>query len=149
MFFSSNNNSCVQLLKIKRCQRYLSWRLNKCRLYWHMPRFSMNITHEKFTKKGLKLLSKNYQIKEHQSNRFLMRLKHSDFAKHLRSNTAVPNIFFGYLAASTSDHFQQFIMAPNILFLILPNLCPINMKQTGQDLILKTLLFLLIFQLLG
>ena len=57
-----------------------------------------------------------------------MRLKHSDFAKHLRSNTAVPNIFFGYLAASTSDHFQQFIMAPNILFLILPNLCPINMK---------------------
>ena len=41
---------------------------------------------------------------------------------------AVPNIFFGNLAASISDHLQQFIMAPNILFLILPNLCPINMK---------------------
>ena len=57
-----------------------------------------------------------------------MRLKHSDFVKHLKSNMAVPNIFFGNLAASISDHLQQFIMAPNILFLILPNLCPINMK---------------------
>ena len=54
------------------------------------------------------------------------------------SNMAVPNIISGNLTASESDHLPQFLVAPAI-FLMPLTLNPIIMKETGLDLIKKTL----------
>ena len=51
---------------------------------------------------------------------------------------AVPNIISGNLTASESDHLPQFLVAPAI-FLMPLTLNPIIMKETGLDLIKKTL----------
>ena len=49
---------------------------------------------------------------------------------------AVPNIISGNSTASISDHLPQSLVAPKI-FLMLLNLSPVIMKETGQDLIKK------------
>ena len=54
------------------------------------------------------------------------------------SNMTVPNIISGSLTASISDHFAQFLVAPN-KFLLPLTLNPIIMKETGPDFIKKTL----------
>ena len=51
---------------------------------------------------------------------------------------AVPNIISGNLTASVSDHLPKFLPAPNI-FSMLFTQSQIIMKETGQDLIKKTL----------